>query len=426
MPEERGRVLVTDAGRGSAVSIIRSLGRANWHVIAGDADQYSPGFYSNYAHRALRYTSPANDSKRFVDELVQLARTERLDIIIPVTDEAILPLAAGRSRFPRSTQLAIPNDEQLRAVHDKVATLTLAERLGVPIPRTELVTTVGEAARHCRRLGWPVVLKPRHSRVHLDNRIIARQVQYASSLRELADAFASAGNASEFLLQEYWPGEGHGVELLLDRGEPRLAFQHRRLREVPPSGGPSSYREAVSLDPLLLEHATLLLRELGWTGLAMVEFKCGVRGARLMEINGRIWGSLPLAVASGVDFPLHLAELMMGRTLSDLPSSYVIGRKRRNMELEVAWVAQVLFSKRDSSEPASRTPRRRALALLIELSLAWREMDNYWEDDLRPLAAEVLRAAGRLQRKLGFHLVRTQWPLSQALRRLVERIFCHI
>ena len=206
------------------------------------------------------------------------------------------------------------------------------------------------------------------------------------------------------------------------RGEPRLAFQHRRLREVPPSGGPSSYREAVSLDPLLLEHATLLLRELGWTGLAMVEFKCGVRGARLMEINGRIWGSLPLAVASGVDFPLHLAELMMGRTLSDLPSSYVIGRKRRNMELEVAWVAQVLFSKRDSSEPASRTPRRRALALLMELSLAWREMDNYWEDDLRPLAAEVLRAAGRLQRKLGFHLVRTQWPLSQALRRVVERI----
>ena len=400
MDEVRGRVLVTDAGRSSAVAIIRSLGRGHWHVIAGDADESSPGFHSIHTRRAIRYTSPAEDPPTFVDEMVQLAQDERLDLIIPVTDDAILPLAAARSRFPGSTHLALPNNEQLEAVHDKLATIALAERLGVPVPRTELVTSVGEAARHCRRLGWPVVLKPRYSRVLVGDRIIARQVQYASSLRDLAQAFADAGDQVEFLMQEYWAGEGTGVELLLDRGTPLLAFQHRRLREVPPSGGPSSYREAVSVDPSLLRQATVLLRELQWTGLAMVEFKSGVHGARLMEINGRIWGSLPLALASGIDFPIHLAELLSHGTVSDLESSYAVGRKRRNFELELAWAAWVLFGMGGAVGEHSRTPRRLAVKLLLDLPFAWREMDNYWPGDLRPLASEVLRATRRLQRKL--------------------------
>src|SRR5207302_298489 len=60
------------------------------------------------------------------------------------------------------------------------------------------------------------------------------------------------------------------------------------------------------------DYAVKLLEALDWTGLAMVEFKVGADGVRLMEINGRIWGSLPLAVRSGVDFPAMLAELWLG------------------------------------------------------------------------------------------------------------------
>ncbi len=138
----------------------------------------------------------------------------------------------------------------------------------------------------------------------------------------------------------------------------------------------------------------------------MVEFKSGTKGARLMEINGRIWGSLPLAVASGVDFPLHLAEMLAGQPARSMPSSYVIGRRRRSLELEVAWAAWVILGRRDPSDPSSRIARWRALEVLAQLPGAWREMDNYWRDDLRPLAAELLRAAGRLRRKLPLRLGR--------------------
>ena len=49
------------------------------------------------------------------------------------------------------------------------------------------------------------------------------------------------------LLQEYGPGEAHGVELLLVDGRPLAAFQHRRIHEVPLTGGASSLRESVPL-----------------------------------------------------------------------------------------------------------------------------------------------------------------------------------
>ena len=88
------------------------------------------------------------------------------------------------------------------------------------------------------------------------------------------------------------PGDGIGVELLMDHGRPLAAFQHRRIQEVPPTGGASALRESVELDPDLYDHAVALLRELGWTGLAMVEFRRGADGVgNLMEINGRVWGS---------------------------------------------------------------------------------------------------------------------------------------
>ncbi len=111
------------------------------------------------------------------------------------------------------------------------------------------------------------------------------------------------------------PGPGVGVFLLLWEGKLRAAFAHRRLREKPPSGGVSVYRESIALDPVLLERSRRLLESFGWQGVAMVEYKIDERTGTpiLMEINGRFWGSLQLAVDAGVDFPRLLIECAEGR-----------------------------------------------------------------------------------------------------------------
>jgi predicted ATP-grasp superfamily ATP-dependent carboligase len=398
------RVLVTDAARGSAVSIIRSLGRRGMHVIAADSNARCPGFSSRYAAERLRYPPPDESPEEMVEALLAAARARRIDLIVPTTDETILPLAAARERFAGVSTLALPDPGALATSNDKMATVELAATLGIPLPRTELVSTVEEAVSAAADLGRPVVLKPRFSRILREGGGIERHaVSYAADESALAEEMGLLEGRCDVLLQEYCAGEAHGVEVLAHEGRPLAAFQHRRLREVPITGGASSFRESVALDPLLFSYASRLLTALDWTGLAMVEFKMGAGGPRLMELNGRIWGSLPLAVKSGVDFPAGLADVCLGTVLGpdhrpDL--SYAVGVRSRNLDLEVIWIGSTL--RRARRYPGVPTPRRReALAAALRLAYPGDGFDILSREDPRPGLVELIRIAGKLRGKLG-------------------------
>jgi predicted ATP-grasp superfamily ATP-dependent carboligase/thymidylate kinase len=397
----QARVLVTDASRGSAVSVIRSLGRRGMHVVAADSNARSPGFSSRYTAERLRYPPPDESPEEMVEALLAAARAHRIDLIVPTTDETILPLAAARERFEGVSKLALPSAEALATSLDKMATAELAATLGIPLPRTKLVSTADEAVSAAAELGWPVVLKPRFSRI-LRRRIERYAASYAADERALAEEMRLLEGRCDVLLQEYCAGEAHGVELLAHEGRPLAAFQHRRLREVPITGGASSFRESVELDPLLFSYSSRLLAALEWTGLAMVEFKVGPTGPRLMELNGRIWGSLPLAVKSGVDFPAGLVDVCLGNVPSadeGPDTSYAVGVRSRNLGLEVVWIGSTLRQARPY--PGVPTPRRRqAVAAALRLVYPGDGFDILAREDLRPGLVELVRIGGKLRGKL--------------------------
>jgi predicted ATP-grasp superfamily ATP-dependent carboligase len=109
-------------------------------------------------------------------------------------------------------------------------------------------------------------------------------------------------------------GPGVGLFFLVHGGRVVATFAHCRLREKPPAGGVSVYAESVAFDPELRRRSIDLLRHFEWEGVAMVEYKLdAATGTRyLMEINGRFWGSLQLAIDAGVDFPRLLVESALG------------------------------------------------------------------------------------------------------------------
>lgn len=399
----RGTILVTDANRGSAISIIRALGRSNWRVIAADSVPNSLGFRSRYAAETLLYPAPENARHEFVDALLGAARDRHIDLIIPVTDAVIIPLSEARDRFAGVTMLAIPDKEALAIVTDKNKTLALAEQLGVPAPHTCLVATVQEALEQGPALGWPLVLKPRASRLYREQEAMeAFTVCYAENAEQLAKQMARFEGRCNVLLQEYYTGEGHGVELLLDEGRPLAMFQHKRLREIPIHGGASALRESVALDSAMVEYATRLMSALRWTGLAMVEFKVGKAGPKLMEINGRVWGSLPLAVMSGMDFPSRLADLYLGdaHAYNGAPNtSYTVGVKARNLELDAAWIASVLYGKRDY--PFFPMPGRgQAVKAVLELFNPRYKYDVQSFSDPQPGLAQIPKIVRKLAGKV--------------------------
>ncbi|MCI0395014.1 MAG: ATP-grasp domain-containing protein [Chloroflexi bacterium] len=398
-------VLVTDAGRGSAIHIIRSLGQKGWRVIAADADPRSPGFRSRYTHAHVVYPDPRAAPQATIHTLRQAVDRWQVTLVIPVTDEIIHPLNCARDRFPQSCQLALAEPQVLARVTSKEETTQLARQLAIPLPQTVTVHTVAEARSAAAEMRWPLVLKPDVSRRYdlATEKIETNDVAYAADPAGLERQVAHWEGRCAVLLQEYCPGVGQGVELLAYCGRPLAAFQHRRLAEVPLTGGASAWREAVPLDPKLYDYAVRLLNVLCWTGLIMVEFKVAGDTAWLMEINGRVWGSLPLAIFSGMDFPARLAALYRdgpppaGRSVD---TAYRVGVRAVNEDLMILWFAHMLAGrKRHPFIPIP--PRRQALAGLWALLDPRQRLDVWDRTDPRPGLAQAGKIIRKIIRKIG-------------------------
>jgi predicted ATP-grasp superfamily ATP-dependent carboligase len=402
-----GTALVTDAELMSSVAVIRSLGRAGWRVVAVSTDPRAPGLRSRYTSVPLVLGSPDMTAAEVADRLLAVAAEHAVDVLIPVTDNTLLALSPVRDRLPPGCTLATADEEALHATMDKAATLALAASLDVPFPDIAHVTSVAEARDAAEELGWPVVVKPRFSRVLLPDGQLARcTTSYAFDQADLAAQMAAQPPGGSVLLQRYHPGEAYSVCMLTVDGQPRAAFSHRRLREVPPSGGVSALRESVAIDPLLDDYARRLLRALRWTGVAMVEFKVDDGRPLLMEINGRIWGSLPLATRAGLDFPRQLAELFLHGVpkqtdsgLDPVDTDYRIGVRSRRLGLELDWIEAVL-RQRDQppvGEPVRRWEAVKAAAQLFYPSYGY---DGVARDDLRPGLADLATTGRRLGRRI--------------------------
>jgi hypothetical protein len=208
----------------------------------------------------------------FVEALVGAATRLDLHLVLPMTDITSAVLAERRDAFAPQVRVAVPDADTFWRASDKNALHRLADQLGVPTPTTQYVDR-GELP-DMSGIPVPCVIKPARSRVRTESGWVKTAVLRADSADEAA-ALLNGRPELRYgcMIQRVVEGDGVGLFALCDRGEPRLLFAHRRLREKPPWGGVSVLREAVAIDPVAADYATRLLRALCWHGVAMVEFK---------------------------------------------------------------------------------------------------------------------------------------------------------
>jgi hypothetical protein len=122
----------------------------------------------------------------------------------------------------------------------------------------------------------------------------------------------------------------------------------------------------------------------------MVEFKVNEQTGdwALIEVNARFWGSLPLALACGADFPLALFELLVeGRTT--FPQTYRVGLYCRALLWDLGWQWHNLRADRSDPTLATR-PLPAVLGETLRNAFTLRERsDTFTRDDLRPGLAEL-------------------------------------
>lgn len=309
-------ILVTDPEQRAALAATRALGKNGYKVISvGKARGLAGLSRSCHQHERLS-ANPESDQDGYIAEIQAVILRTKADVVLPVTDVASRVLLGARTRL--GTAVAGPSFSAYTMASNKEYLQRMAAECGIHTPRQVVLTSPDDVQELTQTLTPPLVVKSSNSVVNVGGVSVKPPVKMVDTLGELQMTILQyPREAFPLLVQERTIGDGVGVFLLRANGQTLLTLGHRRLREKPPSGGVSTYREAIQPPKELQQKCELLLDRLKYEGAAMIEFKQDDRTGEylLMEINARLWGSLQLASDAGVDFACGLVAWTLGRPL---------------------------------------------------------------------------------------------------------------
>ena len=384
------KIFVTDGDNRAALAVTRSLGRAGHEVFVGEKHGNALAHTSRFCGTRVVYPDPVRWSGEFVQFLARFIKERGVELLIPVADITMFLVTRSRESFEPACQVPFPAAAIVDRAADKIDMVQTASRLGVAVPRSLVVPNREWSPGPDQE--YPLVVKPSRSRVRTADGWMSSGVSYAEDRESLRKNLQSRPD-HEFplMLQERLSGAGVGVFACYQRGRAVALFAHRRLRERPPWGGVSVLSESTPLDPVAATAATRLLDELGWHGVAMVEFKRDDRDGvpKLMEINGRFWGSLQLAIDAGVDFPALLVKCQQAEPLAAQPP-YRIGTKSRWLWGDVDALLLNLFG-RSGGPHDFKTSRWRSCLEFLKFKGQDLNYENPRWDDLGPWWLESKR-----------------------------------
>lgn len=301
------RVLVTEGAFKHTLAAVRSLGRRGIDVAVTSHLKHSMSFFSRYCKRRILTAYP--NTEDFIRTLLEALTRENYDVLLPIGIQSTKLISQFRDRLAPLVKIPIPDYAVMEFASDKNRIIRMAQSCGISIPQTFCPEDIKEVDQISKSIQYPAVIKS-------PDESYTERVRYVNSSEDLIAAYTEIAGETRSVslpsIQEYIVGEGYGFFALFNRGNPRAVFMHHRLREYPITGGPSTIAESVYI-PELKEPGLRLLKALNWHGVAMVEFKKdGKDGTfKLMELNPKFWGSLELAIASGVDFPYLACQMAL-------------------------------------------------------------------------------------------------------------------
>lgn len=269
-------VIVTDTDYRMTLPIVRDLVKAGHTVVA------------TYRARCVGGMSKGVFARYKCDDPLDICKKYDDPVLLCVGRDTIEYVSENIDAFRACCKTLVPSKTALDQANDKAIVLKTAASIGIPIPKAPTK--------------YPCIAKfPCGEKLGLK----AAERYFIVKDKQMHDALSR--QYPDLIFQEKITGDGCGVCLIMKDGKAQDCICHRRIREFPVSGGPSSCCETF-YDENLANMSEKLLRTLGFDGIAMVEWK----GGKLMEINPRVWGSYALTRASGSPFTLNWAALSAG------------------------------------------------------------------------------------------------------------------
>jgi predicted ATP-grasp superfamily ATP-dependent carboligase len=317
--------LVLGAAPRVVVPIARSLQRLGVPCIVGTFSEKNSALGSNAVRRSVRLPHPDNGAA-LLSALTSLIDEENIDTIFPGSDLAITAIGDHYERLSELVYPGCPSPDVCAAVLEKRRTFDAARTCGIEMPASYRAPTLGDLDALRAEIRFPVIVK--RSSAAIAGGFKIRHYFSFEALR--AEYLSDPTFGAQTILQQYDGGEGIGLALIVQHGRVLAPFQYRSRRELPTTGGVSCVVEADELDAGLLERSAAMLNAIGWRGVAMVEYMRdrATGRCRLLEVNGRYWGCLALAMQSGHDYPAYEWRIAHGLD-PGIAAAYRVGTRSR-------------------------------------------------------------------------------------------------
>ncbi len=394
--------IILDGQLKSALAVVRSLGQRGVVVAVGAERSTGMSLHSKYTHAPFVYPSPYTDETKFIEEVIRQAiRIGNRPVVYAFSDATYLALFAHREALVKHMILVFPEVKSVEIAFDKAATYSLARVSGVPTITTHTPESSNEIQRLGETLTYPAVLKTRKSVTRKNGVGIFGSASFVQNAEELTKNFfeLKEKTGESPLVQDFIRGEEYGVEMLVDKGKVFARITHHRIRSLSPTGGASVLKETLpdgALKSMLERYAEKLVEALSWSGPLMVEFKVDsdTREPKLMEINGRFWGSLPLSVIAGVDIPFLYYQYALEEVVPPQMVIVYAGAISNHFLGDVMHLVRVLF-RVDPMRAYVYPTRMQAVRDFCMLPLGTKP-DVFSVYDIKPSIMEVIDALQKL------------------------------
>lgn len=316
----------------TGLGIIRSLGIHGIPILAISYESTDMGQVSRFAGKALKTPNPLASPDAFVEFLFNLPCDYSGAVLFAGDDAALSAVSKRKSDLESRFVVACPQWETANRCLDKRYTYELAERVGIPVPRTCHPKSLEDIHCYLEEYRFPCIVKPCTS--HIYQSCFKKKMVLVGSEKELLREFRRAHECGiDVMIQEYIPGDdtcGANFNSLFWNG---ACFAHFTAEKVRLSNGgfgvPCVVRHKEIPD--IVEYGTRIIGALGLSGYSCTEFKRDPRDGRykLMEVNGRHNRSGLLALKCGINFALMEYALLTNSDCAEAVSK---------LNKEVFWI----------------------------------------------------------------------------------------
>lgn len=380
------KVLIGFADAFAAVESAWSLADEGFEVLAFTRAGTKPALASSRLARTLPVTAPEADARACVRDVAAMAARLGAHVVLPLDDLAVWVCNQARSLFAPTVQVAGPTGDAAIFALDKRRQLAEARAAGFAVP---------ERGEH-----GPWIVKSALAAAEREGRLVRPVGRLARTSEEIDAAVARVGGP--VVVQQALTGVGEGV-FGFAHGDGATGWSaHRRIRMMNPRGSGSSACRSIEVAEPVRVQAEKLLAAIGWRGMFMVELLRDAEGVPwFMEVNGRPWGSMALALRRGYDYPVWAVHQALDPDFRPTPVAieppHVVCR---HLGRELIHLAAVMRG--PTGADVGRWPKRRSTLREMRLSHAdrwynWRrgEARVFMRDTWSALAAETF---GRVRR----------------------------